>query len=625
MSSFSRLTPADHRFPRAAPLRYLLKFRGLSHAIERLSALSEAGSLTWRALPWIGVPIGLSFVSYTVTGYQYRVWPQFFLEYLERYSGKLRNDWATSYPDTHWTFTHLLALVPSSALSTVVFGLWALGLIGLWLAFASLCRALGVSWPGVIGAGLVAASTGFAGLGLSQPVSGFLYPTSLAFALVVATLAALFRGRSALAGAFLGFATLVHPQVGVLAAMAIIPGALYFFDQRRWLRLARFLGAFIVPAAFAFYMVLTQQALGSNLSSHQQYELLAIVRSSWQFLYRAFTPAEYAESVSWAVVLAVALFLLRARRCRGALAVIFGSAVAICSLGALASQVGWPFFLVQIQTARLSSLVILLGIVVMAATLNQYVGAWTGPTLILVALLTPLLRDGLIGFHHLPRSISDIVNTSSVEAWAALVLILGLAWVASGGLALAPSPVVPRAVRFAFACTLAVTAVSLIGPYQTARAQTRSQAERDLIAIAERTKQVSNQTDQVLVPPDQDLFPLFSDRPVVATFGSFQFGAGAAQWVQRMVDITGNRHVLDPSLTTNVMERVRLVISSYDRTVAHSPAPICRYNVKLVVVDSAVVPPPWLSLVEKTPSYALYRVVRPPCESSVLSHSPHAS
>ncbi|MGD0272583.1 MAG: DUF6798 domain-containing protein [Gaiellaceae bacterium] len=460
----------------------------------------------------------------------------------------------------------------------------------------------------------MAAATGFAGLGLSQPVTGFLYPINLAFALAIAALAALFHGRSTLAGAFLGLATLVHPQVGVLFAPVIILGAAYFFGLRRWRRLVALLVAFLIPATFSFYMVLTQQALGSNLSSHQQYELIAVVRAPWHFLYRAFTTAEYAESVSWAVVLAVALLLLRARRHRGGLAVVFGACVGICSLGALASQVGWPLFLVQIQTAHLSSLVILLGMVVAAAALSQFVGAWTGPMLTLVAL-----------FHHLPRPIAGLVNTSSIEAWAVLVLILGFAWVTNKGSAIAPAAVAPRVVRFAFACTLAVTAVSLIGPYQTARAQTRSQVERDWIAIGERAKQVSNPTDQVLVPPDQDLFSLFSDRPVVVTFGSFQFGAGVSQWVQRMIDVTDNPRILDPSLTTNVMDRVRLIVSSYDRTVAHSSAPICRYDVKLVVVDSSVAPPPWLSLVEKTQTYALYRVSRPPCASSGRSRSSTAS
>ncbi|MGA9761599.1 MAG: DUF6798 domain-containing protein [Gaiellaceae bacterium] len=568
-------------------------------------------------MPWVAVPVGLSFVTYTVTGYQYQVWPQLFLQYLVRYSGKLSGDWATAYPDPHWTFTHLLSLVPSSALSTVVFLLWAAGLVGLWLAFASLCRALGVTWSGVIGAGLLAASTGFAGLGISRPVTGFLYPTNLAFALVVAALAALFHGRSALAGAFLGLATLIHPQVGLLAALAIIPGAAYYFGLRRWRRLVVLLTAFLVPTTFAVYMVLTQQVLGSNLSSHQQYELLAIVRVPWHFLYRAFTTAEYAEVVSWAVVLAVALPLLRARRFRGALAVMFGACVAVCSLGALASQIGWPLILVEIQTARLSSLAVLLGIVVMAATLSQFVGAWTGPTLMLVALLTPLIRDGLLTFHHLPRTISGLVNTSSVAAWAALVLVLGLAWATKKGSTIAPAANVPRRiVRFAFACTLAVMVVSLIGPYQTARAQTRSQAERDWIAIAERAKQVSKPTDQVLAPPDQDLFPLFSDRPVVITFGSLQpSGVGASEWIRRMIAVTGNPRVVDPSLTTNVTDRLRLIVTSYDRTVAHSAAPICRYDVKLVVVSSTVMPPRWLSLVEKTPTYALYKVSRPPCSS----------
>jgi hypothetical protein len=524
----------------------------------------------------------------------------------------LRDDWTTSYPDTHWAFTHALELVPSSALSTVVFVLWALGLVGLWLAFASLCRALDVTWLGVIGAGLLAVSTGFAGLGLSEPVTGFLYPVNLAFALAVAALAALLHDRAILSGVFLGLATLIHPQVGALFAPVVVLGAVYFFSANRWRRLAELIAAFLVPAAPALYVVLTQQAFGSNLPSHRLYELSVIVRAPWHFLYRAFTTAEYAESLSWVVVLVVALFLLRTRRQRGALAVVLGACVAISTLGAIASQIGWPLFLVQFQTAHLSSLAVLLGIVTAAAVLSQFVGAWTGPMLMLAALLTPLVRDGLLTFHHLPGRLASLVNTSSVEAWAVLVLVLGLAWAVREGNAVTSAGGMPRILQFAFACTLAVTAVSLIGPYQAARARTLSQAERDWRAIGKRAEQVSNPADQVLAPPEQDLFSLYSDRPVVVTFGSFGFSAGAAQWVRRMNDVTGNSHVLEPSLMS-ATKRIDLIATAYDQTVAHSAAPICRYHVKLVVARSSVTPPRWLSLVERTQTYALYKVSRPPC------------
>jgi hypothetical protein len=584
------------------------RWKWLPHSTPAISGLLR------RALPWIAIPVGLSFVTYTQTGYQYRIWPQLFLEYMQRHSGKLRADWTTSYPDAHWAFTHALELVPTAALSSVVFVLWALGLVGLWLAFASLCRALGVPWLGVVGAGLLAVFTGFAGLGLSAPVTGFLYPVNLAFAFTVAALAALLHGRAILSGAFLGLATLIHPQVGALFVPVIVIGAFYFFGANRWRRLAELIAAFLVPAAPALYVVLTQQAFGSSLPSHRLYDLSVIVRAPWHFLYRAFTTLEYAESLSWVAVLVVALFVLRARRERGTLAVALGACVAISALGAIASQIGRPLFLIQLQTAHLSSLAVLLGIVAAAAALGQFVGAWTGPMLMLTALLTPLMRDGLLTFHHLPGRIATLVNTSSVEAWAALVLVVGLAWATSRGTAIPSSAGMPRIIPFAFACTLAVTAVSLIGSYQTARAQTLSQAQQDWRAVAERAKQVSSPADQVLVPPEQDLFSLYSDRPVVVTFGSFGFSAGASQWVRRMNDVTGNSHVLEPSLMS-AADRTNLIATSYDRTVASSAAPICRYDVKLVVVSSSVTPPRWLSLVEKTPTYALYKVSRPPCSS----------
>jgi hypothetical protein len=47
---------------------------------RRARTVAAGSGLVRRAFPWIAIPVGLSFVTYTQTGYQYRIWPQLFLE-----------------------------------------------------------------------------------------------------------------------------------------------------------------------------------------------------------------------------------------------------------------------------------------------------------------------------------------------------------------------------------------------------------------------------------------------------------------------------------------------------------------------------------------------------------------
>ena len=563
------------------------------------------------SLPWAAVAVTLSLVTYTTTGYEYQVWPQYFLQSVLRYSGHLQTDWAMSFPIPHWAFAHALAWVPARDLARVVHLTWMLGIVGLWLAFASVCRAVKVSWAGTFAAGLIGAATGLAGLGLSRPVTGYLYPTNIAFVLVVAGLAALLWDRPILLGLALGFATLIHPQVGVLGAIALLPA--FFLTSRRRSRIdvIGLAVALVAPAAPAVYEILTNQAFGSHLSSHERYELLAVVRAPWHFLYRAFPTGEYAETLAWLVVFLVGLRLLPRTRQWRAVAVVMATCIVVCTMGGVASQVGWPLFLVQIQTARLTSLTVLLGIVVGFAALQRVVGSWAGAVGMLVFLLTPVVRDGLLGMSHLPGQVAAAIDTSSVAACALGALIVSFALVADGAPALAKGG---RVVGLVLACLLVVVGISLVVPFEQARAQAQPQAQQDWMAVAMEAKLVSRTDDVFLVPPDQDLFSLWSDRPVVVTFGSFEFGAGDTQWMRRMTVVTGgDQRVLSPSLKGGGNARLQLMAADYAHTVATSRIPICAYHARFVVVGSSVAPPPWLTPVYRTVTYRLFRVKRGVC------------
>lgn len=583
------------------------QLRGLGSRVRLRAGLrARPAAVAARVFPWAFVGVGLSVVTYTSVGYAYRVWPQFFLQYVLRYSGRLVGDWATGFASPHWAFAHMLAWVPPSALSKAAFVLWGLGLVGLWVAFAALGRGLGLSWSGVAGAGLVAASTGFAGLGMSTPVTGFLYPTSLAFAFVVAALAALVYERRILTGLFLGLAVLVHSDMGALGAIAVAPAYLFTTSIRPLRRHGWPVIALVVPALPSVYEALSNQALGSTLSNHRRYELLAVVRAPWHFLYRAFPLSEWAETCAWLVVFGCAILLVRHGRRRRVLVAVVAAIMLVCALGAAASQLGWPLFLVQLQTARLTSLLILVGIVAGFAALHRVIGRFTGLAGVLVFLLAPAVRDGLLGFAYLPARVGELVSVSSVSAGAVVVLIAGFVLAVRGkGSEQWSRP----AALLSLGVALVVVAVTLIVPFQTERSATPSQMQRDWAAVATEAKAVSVPGDVFLVPPQQDLFALWADRPVVVTFGSFEFGRGDRQWISRMTIVTGgDPRILSPSYTTDVNARLDLMQRDYDRTIETSRVPICAFSARFVVVESTATAPAWLRLVLRTPTYALYSV-----------------
>ena len=592
--------------PTAKPVA--ARLRGLPHLHAtgvRWKSVSDTGR---RVLPWLLVTTGLGVASYTTTGYAYQVWPQEFLEWVLRYSGRLHGDWTTSFTPPHWAVAHALAWVPASLLPQAVFVLWLVSVGGVWLAFAAVCRALGLYWPSVLGAGLVATSTSFAGIGLSVPVIGFFYPTELSFALVVAALAAVLYGRPVLVGLALGLAILIHPDMGVLGALAVLPAQALAAPVRPWRRHVPLALALVIPAAPAFYEAFANLAQTSSLTEHRRFVLLALVRAPWHFLYRAFPAAEWAMVVSWVLVFVIAISFLPSDRRRRALVATAVASVAVCTLGGIASQLGRPLLLVQLQTARLSSLLVLLGIVVAFAAVQRFIGRWTGVAGVLVFLLAPSLQNALLGLHHLPGRVATLVSPSTAEAVIVLLVVAGLGFTLRGQMIGGQGT---RAEAVVFGGLLVAAALTLAVSFQNVRDAKTSQAQQDWVTIAKDSRAVSLPRDVFLVPPaGPDLFALWALRPVVATFSSYEFGVGDKEWVRRVSILTGDdERVFEPiSGWSAAAAQRQLIESDYDHTVATSRKPICTFNARFVVVESAVKPPSWLERLDTTSTYDLYKV-----------------
>lgn len=584
-------------------------------------------------LRFAGTVSALIGATYLYFGYRFGAWPQ--PQPLEQglaFAGDLLSDWYTSLPPPHWAFTHLLGIVPSGALHQVVFALWLAGLAAFWSGFVSICRTFGMPFLGALGAGLIVASTELAAVGTSQPkVFDFLYPNGLAFAAAVVAVAALLRRRLLLAGAVLGLATLIHPNVGLLVTAALVPAFLIMAGgaPRRLVRPGL---AYAAVAGVALLRVAQDQTLGSELSAGVRSDLLAVVRAPHHYLYTAFPTVEYLQTALWLGALAAGLLVLPRLRTSLAVAATGVTIIAICGIGALASEAGTPLALIQAQTARLTPLLVLLGIAVAAAALTWLHAAWGSAALFAVFLLSPPVTDTLEPeLQRLAPVYGEQVVAAAllIAALGSFVLIARL----RRGAPLAPAgddSAVPghparqpgtsrgRALLdlggpALATCALAIVAAISLGVQHDERKRPIDH-DKAFQEIAERARTASAPREVILTPPDLQKFRLLSHRPIVVDFWSFPFGVGDKEWVDRMGDVIQNRSVLEPSpIGTALSVRLGLIAKSYDRAVRRSRRAICRYRVKLVVARGRNEPPPWLREITHNRRFQLLRVLPDAC------------
>lgn len=583
--------------------------RAMAIAQSRVDGMRSGfqGRAVAAARPALAV-VGLTIATYLALGYRYGVWPQPpMLEYALRYSGELTNDWYLGFGAPHWAFSHFLALPPIAWLENVVAVVWVAQLFVLWGAIVSICRTLGLSWTGTVGTGLIVLSTALGGVGGSAPILDSLYPTSVSFAFAVAGFAAILRSRLILAGVFLGLAALAHPGLGVLAIVVIAP-AVFVVGRPTIRSLLRF-GVPMVALAFpSILRAVLDQAAGSSLTATRRFELVAIVRSPHHMLYGEFPTIEYVRTALWVLALAVGLLVVRrfATRAFRAIALSTACILALCAAGAAASANGGPLLLVQIQTARITPFLILFGIATGAAALSRFQPRFAPLILIAIPLLVPrtLFHAGTVR----PALVSD----SSIEALALLAALTAALVLDRLRLASGESMVFRRVASIAVVLALGATATSLL------RQGHHGLTPEDLAwqAVADETRAATGPGEIILTPPDQGGFRLYSHRAIVIDFGDYQFGPGEAQWAQRIIDVTGNRRVLDPSLGRRADLRGAMIGDGYEAVIASSRAPICRYRIRFVVTRLSTNKPAWLDAIYRNDFFALYRVAPDTCSAS---------
>ena len=224
----------------------------------------------------------------------------------------------------------------------------------------------------------------------------FFYPSNLGFGFALGSLALLLGDRHLLAGIALGLATLLHPQVGSLMLIAFAPVALVAGGRLDLRAAALFAIPVVVLGAPSVIQLVFEQNAGGSLSPHEKYELIAVVRTPYHFLYSSFPSYEYVRTGLWLACLVASLILLRTFRAARLLGLLVATVLVLCSAGAIAGERGSPVWLVLAQTSRLSALVVLLGVAASAAALGRFLRAgWAAVALVGVFLLAPAVAGWL--------------------------------------------------------------------------------------------------------------------------------------------------------------------------------------------------------------------------------------
>ena len=557
----------------------------------------------------------LGLATWMCGGYAFGVWPQIFpLEHILHLSGRLENDWYTAHAAPHWLFDHALALLPEAWLAPVAAVLWLAALALFWAGFRALGADLGLGEPAILAAGLIGARTAFAGLGSTALLMPCLYPSALAAVGWLWALRESLAGRARRAGIATGLTLLVHPQMG---ALAVITTGGVLLRTTRPAAAARAVALALLVGAISLLRLVVDLGRGNAIPPARQFDLLARLRLPHHFVYAAFPPAEYAAVACWAALLVVALARLRrAAPASPALAgwpMLIATLAALCATGAAASAAGWPLAWVEVQTARASAWIPLLGLIAAAAAIAGGSAARRparGATLLLFA--TPLAAE-LLGRPLHPLLAAVGLGALPRHALQAIVLLglVGWGW-RRGTEPAAPAAEAPGAPPLArppwtyAAAVAALAALSFVAAGW--RGPPRAAIEPDWAAIAAASRGVSAPRDVFLIPPDQDAFRYLSHRPIVVDFGEMCHD-DLEGWRQRLVDVTGAAWALGPLPLRPNSTRVAWLAAAYDSTVFRSRAVADRYGVRYVVARRAVAPAPrWLEPVTSNATYALYRV-----------------
>lgn len=578
-------------------------------------------------LPFLAISF-LSLATWLYIGYRYDAWPQpGFLAHVLKFSGELKGDWYTSFPPGHWAIDHLLAFLPNSLLEPSIFLLWLLFLVLLWGAFLSICRSLGASLLSAVAAGLVLIPTGIGGFGASEALLNLFYPNGLSTSFLLVSLAFLLRRRFGLAGGALGLAILVHPGVGMLGALALVPTCLYLlhregglFTQATW--------RFVVPAAvfgLPACIQLLSSTTGGALSPEQQYDIVTLVRTPHHYLYRAFSADDYWRTAVWTAVLAISVGCLWRNVAARVIALLTASMAALCVVGAVASDTGWSNLIITAQTSRLSGLVVLLAVAASAAAFTRLVGASIAAIFMLgTFLLAPALHSS-IGYLFSP----GVFATSVLNADEAMIVFVGLlaalavTRVPALGLAAAGDQPVPRpgpkwvfGLRWVAAGLLIVALVSMISEHAH-RVSGDTPDEKALKQVAAVARDHTRSGQLVMGSPTMDGLRVWDERPDVVEFGSIRIGDGDLEWQKRIFDLTGDPHILDPEpLGTDVVTRGLRMEQEYQRQITHDRTIVCRYKAVAVVARPLQKPPPWLTRIYQNEYYELLRVDPSTCPGS---------
>jgi hypothetical protein len=532
----------------------------------------------------------LTLATWAFGGYSFGGWPQLFpLEHILRLSGGLANDWYTAHPAPHWLFDHALALLPPAALPPVFAALWIAGAALFWGAFAALVADLGVPEAGILAAGLIGARAAFAGFGAVALLTPYLYPSSLACAAWAWGLRFALAGRARAAGVAAGAALLLHPQVGALALATLAPALL---RTAGWRRAAGGTALALIVGGVAIARLVLDFGADHGLSPAERFALLGLVRLPHHLIYRAFAPADVVAVLLWAFLLVVALAALarapRAAASWRAGAVAFLAAIAVLlGAGAVASALGRPLSLVELQTARASAWIPFLALVAAAAALARARPA-AAPALFAVPLAAALIE------RLLARAAPGVVSGSGLPALPLLALMAPLPL---------PTPRLGRAAGLAGAAALVALGLVASGW----KGPPRVTVDEDWRNIARRAEAVSLPGDVVLTPPDLDGFRFYSRRPIVVDFGEVAH-TDLGGWRDRLIAACGDDRVLDPLPLQSAAARTHAIGRAYDTNGAGLVLVARRYGARFIVTRRSAPAPEGALPAGGNAGYALFRV-----------------
>jgi hypothetical protein len=502
---------------------------------------------------------------------------QYFLQPVLSESGILQNNWQSSIqPQTFWFLTHLFAIIPNSLLESSLFIFYFIQILIIVVSFKSILLKYEIPFNLRILGYILIAHTQLKGLGTTSGIMGFFYPTNLAFSMTCLLVSAIISKNSFLIGISAGCVSLCNPSSGLLVFIIfIIPTAIAEIKSRE--KLFSIIIPFIVLSIIPIYLATSRNQVSLDISQESRINLRLISRMPHHYNYQEFPSQEYINIIFWILCLFFTQKIIEVNQQIVIVRISLFILLSLMAVSGVASVARDWFFLIELRPLRISPIIPFLGTIALLILVSKLRAKYTNT--IFLAILVSVGIFKVVFKQDDDSLVSKFIRSHDMFSYIVALSTLALIYFLvsknfRNGLLKICAPKTP----IVFSMILLV--LGFLNFFHTSKQPLFPKP------IDQMYSQIIKNTepgDIIMIPPNIDSFPYYTKRAVIVEWSTNPFGFGEDEYIQRLIDVVGDKELFDLSKPTRMKVIDAKLATRYQRNLETPMKVLCKYKARYVL------------------------------------------